>query len=93
MNVKRLTVALAILALVGSLALWGWHRPPAAPTPPNLTETSKVVIIRLYADLGGKGVHIAVSKEGDICYLDEVPWLQTVVGDSLVCLWKPQQGE
>ena len=84
---KRSTVALAAVALVASLAYWGWHR-DTLPSPPNLTETPKVVIIRLYADLGGNSVYVAVSKEGATCYLDEAAWLQTVVGDSVSCLWK-----
>jgi hypothetical protein len=85
---KRFTVALAILALVASTSWWTWKQPSEKATPPNLVETSKVGVIRLYADLGGTSLYVVVSKEGATCYLDEGAWLQTVVGDDVSCLWK-----
>lgn len=88
---QALLIGAFIIAIVAAL-IWGverWRPPP--PPLPELANTTKPVMIRLYADMGHSGdSFILIATDKSLCYVEQGEWLAAIVGRDVECLWRPQ---
>ena len=82
-----LLVGVTILTLVIHVVVARYRQ--AAPQPlPALDESSKLVVVRVYANTTPQDSFLLVSADGFVCYVEENAWLQSVVNAPTTCLWR-----
>jgi hypothetical protein len=84
-----LTALFTIVILFGSIKLLGEFNRPKKDLPlPIITETSNKIIIRMYGNTPSGDYFILSAANGASCLITEEAWLQTIIGQEYICLWK-----